>query len=242
MPRSIAVLGAGHGLGRAVAHRYAREGYAVVLVARRREPLETIAKELNEIGGAAHVVTTDLSDPAVVPELAERIRREVGNPDVLYYGPAGAAVGFASATTLTARYVHDHMPLYVDTLLALVHEFLPPMVERGDGAVLSAQGASAVRGMPDMSGPAPALAAQRNYLQSLHAETAAKGVYVGSLYIGAAIENSPFHTQMEAAREAGAEVPDMSTVDPAHLAESLWTMHSRRTEAEAVYPEGLFEY
>jgi short-subunit dehydrogenase len=128
------------------------------------------------------------------------------------------------------------MPLSFYTLLALVQEFLPPMLAQGDGAILTAQGASSVQGRPHLSGPGPAQAAQRNYLQSLHAEVAEKGVYVGMLYIGAAIEHSAFHTEREAAKAAGAPVWEMPTVDPAHLADLLWTMHRTRGQPEATYP------
>lgn len=71
------------------------------------------------------------------------------------------------------------MPLTFYSLLPLVREFLPHMLEQGDGAILTAQGASTVHGLRNMSGPGPAQAAQRNYLQSLRAEVADKGVYVG---------------------------------------------------------------
>lgn len=64
--KSIAVFGAGPGLGQAVAHRYAREGYDVVLVARRREPLEQLAKDLASGAGMVHVISADLSDTASV--------------------------------------------------------------------------------------------------------------------------------------------------------------------------------
>ena len=60
------------------------------------------------------------------------------------------------------------MPLVFYSMVALVQEFLPPMLARGDGAILTAQGASTVHGLPNMSGPGPAQAAQRNYLRSLH--------------------------------------------------------------------------
>jgi short-subunit dehydrogenase len=116
------------------------------------------------------------------------------------------------------------------------------MLEQGDGAILTAQGASSVHGLPNMSGPGPAQAAQRNYLQALHAEVAEKGVYVGVLYIGAAIERSAFHTEMEKARAAGDPVWEMSTVDPAHLADRIWTMHRAKGKLEATYPEGLFDH
>ena len=115
------------------------------------------------------------------------------------------------------------------------------MLQQGDGAILTAQGASSVRGLPYISGPGPAQAAQRNYLQALHAEVAEKGVYVGMLYIGVAIEKSAFHTEMENARAAGKPVWEMATVDPAHLADLLWTMHTTKGQAEATYPEVLFK-
>ncbi|HEY1624811.1 MAG TPA: hypothetical protein VGG16_13525 [Streptosporangiaceae bacterium] len=128
------------------------------------------------------------------------------------------------------------MPLIFYTMLALVQEFLPHMLEQGDGAILTAQGGSTVQGLPDMSGPSPAQAAQRNYLQALHAEVAGKGVYVGMLYVGAAITSSAFHTEMEKAKAAGEPVWDMPAVDPGQLADLLWTMHSTKGPRETVYP------
>jgi short-subunit dehydrogenase len=125
------------------------------------------------------------------------------------------------------------MPLAFYTLLALVQEFLPHMLDQGDGAILTAQGGSTVHGLPNISGPGPAQAAQRNYLQSLHAEVAGQGVYVGMLYIGAVIENSAFHTWIRdggSAREWGA------TVDPDHLAGLLREMHKAKGDPEVEYP------
>ena len=237
--KSIAVFGAGPGLGQAVAHRYAQEGYTVVLVDRRPEPLDLLAKELVRAGATAHVITADLSDTDATPRMAEQIRARVGNLDAFYYGPTPDG-GFIPAAGLTPRRAQDFMPLSLYTLLALVQEFLPHMLEQADGTILTAQGASSVHGLPNMSGPGLAQAAQRNYLQSLHAEVAEKGVYVGMLYIGVAIEKSAFHTEMEKAKAAGHPVWEMPTVDPAHLADLLWTMHSTKGQPEATYPEALF--
>jgi short-subunit dehydrogenase len=110
------------------------------------------------------------------------------------------------------------------------------MLEQGDGAILTAQGGSTVHGLPHMSGPSPAQAAQRNYLQALHAEVAGQGVYVGMLYIGAAIRHSAFHTELETARAAGDPVWEMPVVDPEHLADLLWTMHTTKEQPEVSYP------
>jgi short-subunit dehydrogenase len=233
--KSIAVFGAGPGLGQAVARRYAREGYAVTLVARRSEPLNLLAKDLTSAGATAHVIAADLADTAATPRLADQIRAKAGNLDAFYYAPT-PSTGFVSAANLTPQHAEKFMPLIFYTMLALVQEFLPHMLEQGDGAILTAQGGSTVHGLPDMSGPSPAQAAQRNYLQALHAEVAEKGVYVGMLYIGAAIKNSAFHTEMELAKAAGEPVWEMASVDPDHLADLLWTMHGTKGQREAIYP------
>jgi len=236
MSKSIAVLGAGPGLGQAVAHRYAREGYTVALVARSQEPLDQLAKQLTGNGARAHAITADLADTDAIPELADRIRTTIGDPDALYYG--AAANGFVPVLDLTPQRAQDLMPLGVYTLLALAQEFLPTMIARGNGAILSAQGASALHGNPNIAGGLT-LAAQRNFLQALHAAVADKGVYVGGLYIGAAIENTPFHAQMQAAKAAGAPVPEIPTVDPTRLADLIWTMHNTTSQPETAYPQDL---
>jgi short-subunit dehydrogenase len=225
------VFGAGPGLGQAVARRYAEEGYEVVLVGRRREPLDALARDLT----GAHVITADLSDTEAVPALAAQVRSVVGQLDALYYAPTPDA-GFAAAAELTPQRAQAFMPLVFYSLLALVQQFLPHMIEQGDGAILTAQGASTVHGLPNLSGPGPAQAAQRNYLQSLHAELSGTGVYVGMLYIGAIIEQSAFHSYVEQAKAAGTGRDWGPTVDPAHLASLLWDLHATRSEAEASYP------
>jgi short-subunit dehydrogenase len=231
------VFGAGPGLGQAVARRYAQEGYEIVLVGRRRQPLDALARALIAEGANAYAISGELSDTGAVPALAERIRAAVGGLDAIYYAPTPED-GFVSAEGLTPQRAQSFMPLVFYSLIALVQQFLPHMVEQGDGAILTAQGASTVCGLPNMSGPGPAQAAQRNYLQSLHAEVAGKGVYVGMLYIGAIIENSAFHTYIEQSKTANPVTGrDWGpAVNPAHLAQMLWNMHQAKGHAEAKYP------
>jgi short-subunit dehydrogenase len=236
LSKSIAVFGAGPGLGQAVARRYAQDGYEVVLVARHRPPLELFARGLAGVGASAHVITADLADTDAVPALAQQIRAMAGELDAIYYAPT-PDTGFVSAANLTPQHAQNFMPLIFYTMLALVQEFLPHMLEQGDGAILTAQGGSTVRGLPNLSGPSPAQAAQRNYLQSLHAEVAGQGVYVGMLYIGAIIENSAFHAWLQDAKAAGTATREWGpTVSPAHLAGLLWDMHNTKGEPEARYP------
>jgi short-subunit dehydrogenase len=236
--KSICIFGAGPGLGLAVAQRYADEGYAVALVARRLESLESLTGTLSSSGTSTHPIEADLSDADAVPRLAEQIRDEVGNLDALCYGPS--AGGAVPATALTALNFQVNMPLTLYTLISLVGEFLPHMIEQRDGAILIATGASAIQGMPNFSGLGPGLAAQRNYLQSLDAELDGTGVSVGRLY-SATIERSAWHAKVEANKAAGKPTGARGpVVDPAHLAGMLWTMHHTK-QSEAIYPEDLFD-
>jgi short-subunit dehydrogenase len=235
------VFGAGPGLGQAVARRYGREGYEVVLVARGQDRLERLAGELASDGITAHAVTADLARTELVPAYAKQIRAAVGDPTAFCYSPTGNGDGFARAADLRPEQVETHMPRTVYTLQALVQEFLPPMLDRGDGAILSAQGASAIRGWAGMSGWPVALGAQRHYLQSLAAELAGTGIYVGMLYIGALILGSAAEAAHRAAEAAGEPVPDWQAVDPGGLADLLWTMHAGRDRLETVVPEELVD-
>ena len=184
----------------------------------------------------AHVITADLADTDAIPAWADQIRAKVGHLNALYYAPTPED-GFVSAAKLTPQRAQAFMPLVFYSMVALVQEFLPPMLARGDGAILTAQGASTVHGLPNMSGPGPAQAAQRNYLQSLDAEVAGQGVYVGMLYVGAIIEDSAFHAWLQNAKATGEETRDWGpTVTPAHLAGLLRDMHSAKREPEAIYP------
>jgi short-subunit dehydrogenase len=236
MSKSVAVVGAGPGLGQAVARRYAREGYTVALIARRRESLDALAAELTRAGATAHAITADLSSERAVPQLAEQIRAKAGSLDAIYYGPS--VRGYIPVVDLTAEQLRELMPLGVYSLVDLVHEFLPHMLSQQQGTILVAAAASAVQGMPNLAGTA-VLAAQRNYLQALQAKVTEQGVYVGRLYIGAVIQHSAFHAQQEAARAAGQPVMDMPVVDPAHLADLLWTMQSAKDEHEVLYSKDL---
>src|SRR5262245_16673941 len=84
MSKIAVVIGAGPGLGAAVARRFAREGFQVAVVARKRETVEPIAEA---VSGRAYAV--DVTDAAQVAKLFADIRGQLGAPDVLIYN-AGA--------------------------------------------------------------------------------------------------------------------------------------------------------
>ncbi|WP_405059735.1 SDR family NAD(P)-dependent oxidoreductase [Kribbella sp. NBC_01505] len=233
MSPTIAVFGAGSGLGAAVARRFGKEGYAVALVARRKEPIEALAGELAREGIEAAAFSADLSDSAQVPDLIAAITARFGQIDVIEYGPVGATVLFVPAADLAADRLRAFTELYLYTPIEIVRAVLPGMRAAGSGGILLGQGASAVHSPPGMSGVGPVMAAARHWIHTLHAELTGTGVYAGTLTVAAGIRDTRAYANAVAANPGFAGI---QTVAAADLAELYWEMFSSRNEPERIYP------
>ncbi len=88
-----AIPGVGPGLGAAIARRFAREGFAVVLMARREESVAGVREEIEGEGAAALGVRADATDPQSVQAAFERVRGEIGDPEVLVYNAGAFQMG-----------------------------------------------------------------------------------------------------------------------------------------------------
>lgn len=231
----IAIFGAGSGLGASVAQRFGREGYAVALVARRRNNLESLADELQGRGITALPFTADLGQLSEVAPLIEAIRSTLGRIDAIYYAPASTEA-FLPASQMTVEMMRTRTDYLFLGLVAVVNEVLADFRQHGEGAVLAGFGGSAAQGIAFMSGPAPAQAAARNYLMSLHGELAQENIHVAMVTISAVIEGSAYHLSVESSESDAPDDFEMPVVDPDVLAEQLWEAANGRGEVEFVVP------
>ena len=85
------ITGAGTGIGRAVSLAFLREGYSVVLVGRRAEPLETVVRESGSERALA--VPTDVGNPESVAALFAKIHQTFGRIDVLFNNAGVSGIG-----------------------------------------------------------------------------------------------------------------------------------------------------
>jgi NADP-dependent 3-hydroxy acid dehydrogenase YdfG len=236
MSRTIAVLGAGTGLGTAVAHRFGREGHRVALVARNADRLSALTAELLARGIEAAPFPADLTRPAEAAALVARVESRLGPIDTVHYAPITTDL-LASAAGLTGDIMQHYLNLYLLTPLELIATLLPAMRARRDGAILLTQGISAVRPTPTLGGLGPAMAAARNHILALNAELDGTGVFAGVLHIGAMVTGSAGHrAAVEGRLVPGLDVSKIPQVDPADIAETLWAMQTTRDRAELTLP------
>jgi short-subunit dehydrogenase len=232
--KTIAIFGAGPGLGASLATRFGREGHRIALVARGVAALQERVAELARAGIEAVAFPTDLTKLDGVVALVRSIEQRLGSVDVAVYSPVPSGVSFVSAVELDAAKLQSIVSLFMFAPVEVTHAVLPGMLARGDGAVIIINGVTAAVPIPGFSGFGPPMAAVRNYVLTLNPEVLAKGVYAGTVNIGGMIERSAMH---RAATAAGAKPnPHFPLINPDDIAQEIWTLIAKRDRAEIFVP------
>ena len=162
------VLGAGPGLGLAVARRFAEEGYVAVLATRTQADAEPLAETLRSEGHEADGVAIDLTDPHDIATVVGRIGERHGRIDVLHFNPS--AWREKDPLQLTVPELLEDVTLGAGALLPAVqaaHRYFP------DGArVLVTGSAAADKPSAKAASLGVQKAAVRNLVTSLDATLA----------------------------------------------------------------------
>jgi short-subunit dehydrogenase len=183
-PTSCALItGASAGIGRATARELATRGHGLVLVARRKERLDELARELaDEHGVRAKAIACDLADPEARDVLKGQIA-ELGLDVEILVNNAGFATGGPFHESDPAREL-EQVRLLVEAVVALSSAFIPAMVERGRGGVLNVASTAGMQPMPYSAGYAAAKAYVLSFSEALHQELRGRGVTVTVLAPG----------------------------------------------------------
>ena len=203
---TVLITGASTGIGAAYAERFARRGHSLVLVARDKARLESLAARLRaETGAAVEVLPADLTQPGELAAVEARLREDAGIETLINNAGAALLGNFVDQSTDdVARLV----ALNTTALVRLASAIAPRLAHAGKGAIVNI---GSVVGLAPEFGASVYGATKAFVLflsQGLSLELAPKGVYVQAVL--------PAGTRTEIWERAGVDVdamPDLMGVD-----------------------------
>jgi NAD(P)-dependent dehydrogenase (short-subunit alcohol dehydrogenase family) len=216
--RVAAVLGVGPGLGAAVARRFAVEGFAVAMMARREESLAQIRQNIEGYGGTALPVSADATDADSVAAAFERVRAELGDPEVLVYNAGAFQMG--GVLEITPVQFDECFRANCAGAFYAAREVLPAMVEAGHGTILLTGASASLRGKARFSALAVGKFGLRALAQSMARELGPQGIHVSHVIIDGQIDTPGIRTVMPDREEHTLLSPDA-------IAETYWQLHAQ---------------
>lgn len=145
------VAGGASGIGKATAHRLAREGACVVVADISETAAVAVAESIRSAGGAAAAFTVDVSDETAVLAAVRFTVERFGRLDLLYNVAADLAHGIANDTDILATSLEAFDQTLAVTLRGYVltcRAALPHMIEGGGGAIVNTSSLAALRAVP----------------------------------------------------------------------------------------------
>ncbi|MFF2729747.1 SDR family NAD(P)-dependent oxidoreductase [Streptomyces sp. NPDC058008] len=218
---TIAVVGAGPGMGLAIARTFGSHGFDVALLSRNQANLDAHAATLAAEGIKAKGFAADVLDTASLTGALDAASQHFGGIDVLEYSPGGPEPKFLTPTKVTATDVNLQMRYLVYGAIAATGAVLPAMRQAGTGTLLFTTGAGSVDPTPMLGDINTAGAALRSWVLNVHKELEPEGIQAAHVAIGAWIgDRAPQGTPSASA----------SQISPLY-----WDLHVERDQAEKIF-------
>jgi short-subunit dehydrogenase len=181
-PLRVFLTGASSGIGAALARRYAVPGAVLGLVARRREVLEELARELRGKGAAVHLHPADVAETEAVGQAARAFLEAAGGVDLVV---ANAGVGIRSALHEgDAASVARMMQINVIGVTNTIIPFVPAMLFQKSGTLVAVGSMAGHRALPGRAAYSASKAAVTTFMDGLRMELHGSGVHAMTICPG----------------------------------------------------------
>lgn len=219
---TIAVVGAGPGLGFEIARVFGKQGFQVALIARNGAKLQGLVDGLKNEGVDAQGFAADVLNRPALRLALEAAAKHFGGIDVLEYSPSASTGDLTPVDVLSAtpENTQRQVEFYLYGAMEAARAVLPSMVDKGAGTLLVTTGAGSVYPVPYFGNVTAAAAGLRNWALNLGGVVADKGVNVVHMAIGVWIGDSS---------------PNGMPNLPAHqIAQRYWDVYSKGEKGELV--------
>jgi len=206
------VIGVGSGLGAALARRFVRE-YSVAIVARKADYLSELAGEIKRDGGRAVPVPADVSKAEQIESAFEKIRHELGAPDILLYNAAMRPFG-PLMETKPSTFENTWRVCAFGAFLA-AQQVVPGMLSKGHGVILFTGATAGVKPFASSAAFGPAKFAMRGLGQVMARDLGPKGIHVAWINVDGAID-MPFIHKLRP------DIKEEDMLKPSAIAETFW--------------------
>ena len=180
--KKVLITGASAGIGYALSKELVKRGSEVIVTARRKDRLETLAQEIEKTGGKAHIFVEDLSMPESGKKLYDQIKSAGLNIDILINN---AGYGRFGELTSNARDDYSKMlQLNVTTLTDLCHLYIPDMITQGGGGIINVGSMASLSPIPYASVYSSSKAYVLMFSEGIRYEYQEKGIKVMALLPG----------------------------------------------------------
>jgi len=217
-PAVMLISGASSGIGAATARLFGKEGYNLILAARRLDKLQEVSQDINNSGGNAISVKTDLARQEDIENLVKITFSQYGYLDILFNNAGFGRIDWLENLTPQEDIIAQ-LDVNLTGLILLSRAVLPYMIQRKKGHIINMSSIAGLLAAPTYSIYAAGKYGVRGFSTALRREVGIYNIQVSVLYPGGV--STEFGQKARIRRKTGVTTPGRLKLTPEEVAKAV---------------------